>query len=96
MDEAEQTLAKIARWNRRTIPAHVRLCRADTNVIAHKANPLDLFRTKTMAIKTFIQGYAWFACGMTYVGLYLAGQDLDGDLYRDYMLVAAGEVIKSF
>ena len=93
MDEARQTLQKIARWNKRTIPANVQLTHADSNVIAHKANPIDLFRTKTMAIKTLIQGYAWFACGMTYVGLYLAGQDLDGDLYRDYLMVAAGEVL---
>ena len=47
----------------------------------HKANPLDLFRTKKTAIRTLVQGYAWIVNGMVYYGLSLAADDLGGSLY---------------
>lgn len=55
------------------------------------AGPMDLFRTRSMATSTVIQGLCWFVTGMTYYGLSLASDDLGGDLYVNYVLTSVAE-----
>ena len=93
IDEAMKELRRIANWNKREIPSHVTLTKPPAHVIQHRANPLDLFRTRTLAMRSLIQAYVWYASGVAYVGLYLVGEDLSGGLYRDYMFMAIGETI---
>ncbi|XP_057314092.1 solute carrier family 22 member 3-like [Hydractinia symbiolongicarpus] len=91
VDEAMNILENIAKWNKREIPSGVRICSAPKSVEAHKSSPLDLFKTRRMAIKTLTQGYGWMVNGMVYYGLSLAADDLGGSLYRNYVLFSAIE-----
>ena len=80
----------MAKWNRKKLPENI-LISTENLKEYHKANPLDLFKTKKTAIRTLVQGYAWIVNGMVYYGLSLAADDLGGSLYLNYILVNAIE-----
>lgn len=93
IDEGMRVLERIASWNKTSIPSTLILSPPPNHMIKHRSSPIDLLRSKTLAAKTIIQVYVWFACGIAYVGLFLAGEGLGGNHYRDYMMMAVGEVI---
>ena len=78
--ELKKISLKMAKWNRKKLPENI-LISTENLKENHKANPLDLFRTKKTAIRTLVQGYAWIVNGMVYYGLSLAADDLGGSLY---------------
>ena len=88
--ELKKISLKMAKWNRKKLPENI-LISTENLKENHKANPLDLFRTKKTAIRTLVQGYAWIVNGMVYYGLSLAADDLGGSLYLNYILVNATE-----
>ena len=57
--EAMKILHRVAKFNKKEIPDDVTL---DTATVSTKArsSPLDLFRTKKMAISTMVQAFAWY------------------------------------
>ena len=92
VDEAMAVFKLIAKRNRTEIPPNITIAPPPTNLIHHKANPLDLFRTANMAYKSIIQGIAYFIGAMTFFALYLGAADISGHLYRDYTIVTLIEI----
>lgn len=88
--EAVNVFARIAKWNRRTVPNHYLLATtgtSDTSAQQCKSSPFDLFRTRAMLSRSLIQGYAFFVLSMTYYSLYLAAGNLSGHMYRDFAFI---------
>jgi len=96
VDKAMKTLHRITEWNGTSIPQGVVLSMPTTFGRATKprhTSPLDLFRSRKLALLTLVQCYTWFAGGVAYVGLFLAAEDLDGGLYRDFIMMTIGEIV---
>ncbi|XP_066928941.1 organic cation transporter protein-like [Clytia hemisphaerica] len=85
-DEALDIFQKVADWNGKTLDPNAKIARV--LVVKNHASPIDLFKTKKLAKKTLLQGFAWLVNGMAYYGISLAANDFGGDLYRDYVLVS--------
>uniref|UniRef100_A0A7M5WT68 Major facilitator superfamily (MFS) profile domain-containing protein n=1 Tax=Clytia hemisphaerica TaxID=252671 RepID=A0A7M5WT68_9CNID len=90
IEEALEIFQRIADWNGRKLNPNASLSMVQG--VEHSSNPLDLFKTKRMAIKTLIQGFAWMVNGMVYYGISLASDDLGGSLYLNYVLVSLIEL----
>lgn len=85
---------RIAAFNGRSIPENCELeqISADQDVPKKKSNPLQLFKTKSLVMKTFVEIFGFFASGMLYYGVYLAANDLGGAKYRDYTIITVSEL----
>lgn len=92
MEELGITFKRIARWNKKTIPSDVTVAPLPASNKTHKSNPLHLFKSSSLALKTTIQTFAFFTNGIVYYGLYLAAADFSGDKYRDYIIISITEV----
>merc|ERR1712013_191560 len=92
IEEAMAVFREIARQNGTEIRPGVTLEPPPEVLIHRKANPLELFRTGHMALKSIIQGFAYFIGAMTFFALYLGAADISGHLYRDYTIVTLVEI----
>lgn len=95
MDAVTESLRSIGKWNRRPLPDDVILPSPQVTVSGvekHKSSPLDLFRTRALALSTCVQFGAWVIVGLVYYGLTLEAQDLGGDFYLDYILLSVVDI----
>ena len=90
------TFDKIARWNKRVIPAGATIVPVESSISCQKSNPVELFRTTSMAYKTIIQAFSYFVIQMSYYGVYIAAGDITGHKYRDYMIITVIEIPLTF
>ena len=88
-EEALEIFKMIADWNGKKINPDVKISRV--TVAKNSSSPMDLFKTKHMALKTTLQGFVWMVCAMVYLGISLAADELGGSLYRNYFLVSIVE-----
>eukprot|EP00795_Rhopilema_esculentum_P000805 gene805-10542_t len=87
-EKAMEILEKIARVNKKEFPNAVLEPLAPT-IKEKRGSLLDIFRPCKMAIKTFIQGYAWMVEGMVYYSVALAADDIGGsNRYANYILTS--------
>lgn len=70
-----QTLRRMAKFNNRHLPEKFTVVTESNRVTSQNSNPLDLFRTWSLAKKTLCQIMGYVVGGMTFYGLYLAGKD---------------------
>ena len=84
IDDMMKIFHRMGYWNKKTIPANFTILSLNG---VHKSNPVDLFRTRKMAVNTLVQGYSWLVNGMVYYGLSLAADDLGGSLYTNVVLL---------
>ena len=89
LDEALEIFETMAKFNGRkfNINATMRPVSGKS-----KSSPLELFKTKRMAIRTSLQGFVWMVNGAVYFGISLAANDLGGSLYFNYVLVSIVEL----
>jgi len=87
-DEAMSIFHKIARWNKKNLPSTIRICPIN-DIGAAKSNVCDIFRTKNMALKSFAQMCLWMVLGLISYGLQFAANDLEGSVYRDFVLISS-------
>ena len=88
--EIAKVFQRIARCNKKICPPGFVL--APMKKESRKSNPLDLFKSKPLAIATIIPSLAFFANIITYYALYFEAGNLGGSLYRDYLLITVPEV----
>lgn len=92
LDEAMEVFKLIAKRNRVELSPGLTIEPPPAVLARHRANPLDLFRTPNIAVKSIIQGFAYFIGAMTFFALYLGAADISGHLYRDYLIVTLIEI----
>ena len=92
-EDSKSILRKIARYNKKSFDESLEVTRART--VKKHTTPLDLFKTKKLAIYTSSLGFIWFVHGMVYFGLSLAANDLGGSLYLNLVYVSVIEVPSS-
>ena len=90
-NEAMNILQRIAKFNKKEIPADVTVTPGPSYVAANKPSILDLFRPRKIFIWSVVQGYTWMVTAMVYYGISFAADDLGGDLYRNYILMTMVE-----
>ena len=86
VNEAIEIFEKIADWNGKEMNPNAKIARVA--VAKNSTSPMDLFRTKRLALRTLLQGFAWMVNGMVYYGISLAADELGGSLYLNYVLVS--------
>lgn len=94
--EARHAIKKVAEVNGRQIPHHLLY---PSNVSGMKmessAEPVptiaDLFKTRTIALRSLNMFYQWFSVTMAYYGITFATTSLAGDPYLNFMLGALTE-----
>lgn len=87
----KKTIAYIAKWNKKTIPEHIKISELPKK-LTRMTNPLDLFRSMTMASLTLTQGFLWMFVSICYYGVHLAANHLGGSVYRDFIILNAVEI----
>ena len=92
VEDAMNIFRLMAKWNGKRIPTNLTLQPPPASMGVYKASPVDLFRTRTIAYRTVVQGIAYFVGAMTFFGVYLAASDISGHMYRDYILVTVVEI----
>lgn len=91
----KKTIAYIAKWNKKTIPEHIKISELPKK-LTRMTNPLDLFRSMTMASLTLTQGFLWMFVSICYYGVHLAANHLGGSVYRDFIILNAVEIPSAF
>lgn len=83
VDQTMKLINKIARINGKPKPViHL----TPPKAISHRVNPLLLFGSGEMCIKSLNVGFAWLVNGLVYYGVSLAAKDFTGNFHRDYIL----------
>jgi len=83
LDEAQRVMKKVASINGKgDIDIHL----SPAKVVHHNVNPMLLFSSWKMTLKSLNIGFAWMVNGLVYYGITLASGDLSGEKYRDYIL----------
>ena len=83
---------KIADWNKTILPPNISIEPIPVGTSNNKSNPMELFRTKKLVIKSCIEIFGFFASGLLYYGVYLAANNLGGYKYRDYIIISVSEL----
>ena len=83
---------RIADWNKTILPPNISIQPISVDTSKNKSNPMELFRTKNLAIKSCIMIFAFFASGLLYYGVYLEANNLGGYKYRDYIIISVSEL----
>ena len=86
IDKVLKLMHRIAKWNKTHIAINVEISASD-EVLVIRANPIDLFRTRIVALKSFRQAFVWYATVTCYYGIHMAANDLGGSVYRDFALL---------
>ena len=90
-DDVMHIISRIAEWNKKELPDNIVISSSE-EISNHKSTPIDIFRTRKLAIQSFIQGYLWLVIVMGYYGLYMAADDLGGSIYRDVVLLTIADI----
>ena len=88
-NKALEVFETIADWNGKQMNPNAKIARVA--VVKDSTSPMDLFRTRRLAFKTLLQGFAWMVNGMVYYGISLAADELGGSLYLNYVMVSIVE-----
>ena len=84
-EEAMKVFTRMAYWNKTDLPSHISMKPAPSE--NHKSTPLDLFKTKKIALATCVFCWSAFTCAMTFYSLYLAAGDITGHMYVDFVVI---------
>eukprot|EP00111_Clytia_hemisphaerica_P017322 TCONS_00051272-protein len=90
-NEALDIFRLIAKWNGRDFDSNATLSKASK--LKEKTNPLDLFRTKKMALTSTILFICLYTNSLVYFGISLAASDLGtGSIYLNFFLISIVEI----
>ena len=89
MEEAENIVRKIAKFNGNPLPSDFHLIPPHGDDQQSKKTGsifafLNLFKTPNMRMKTLIIYYCWFTTSMIYYGLTLNSNNVGGSLFQIY------------
>ena len=90
-DDVINIISRIVEWNKKELPDNI-VISSEEETSNHKSTPIDIFRTRKLAIQSLIQGYLWLVIAMGYYGLYMAADDLGGSIYRDFVLLTIADI----
>ncbi len=89
LEDASKCLKVMAKWNRKSFPDGVTV----TNISAPKnATLLDLFRSRSMSVRTLVVGYTWMVQMVQMYGLTFAANNLGGSIYVDYIILVFANI----
>ena len=89
-EESKNVLRKIARYNKNLFDENLHI--TEVKISKKRTTPLDLFKTKKLAVYTLSQGFVWFVNSMVYYGISLASDELGGSLYLNWVYVSLVEI----
>lgn len=92
-DEIMKILQKIARSNKKEFPVNFSLIMPN----ARQVNPssyIDIFRKNTS--RSFVQCYIWLVTALSFYGIHVAVSNLEGSVYRNFVLVSIIEIPAGF
>ena len=92
LDEVHNIVSRIAYWNKKSVPKKINILPVEKRTRI-KTNPLDLFRPRSTALMSVVQGNLWAFIAMAYYSLHLASNDLGGSVYRDFTILCMAETI---
>ncbi|OWF39251.1 organic cation transporter protein-like [Mizuhopecten yessoensis] len=95
IDEAEDCIRRMARFNGRPVPDLKRLrflAEEDMNADEKKYTIKDLVMDRTLLKHSLLLGVGWFSCGYGYYAISFGVQSLSGNLYLNMFLLSAVEV----
>ena len=81
-EKISTSLTVIARRNKRVIPENIELSPVCNGVLESWTTPIEIFRTKKLAIESAVLGYCWFAIQFVYVGIFFSKVTL-GEAYTE-------------
>jgi len=89
-EDCKNVFKKIARYNKQPFDESLQITRTETSM--KRTTPLDLFKSKKIAIYTISQGFIWFVNGMVYYGISLAADELGGSFYLNWIYISVIEI----
>merc|ERR1719394_720080 len=99
VEKAKEVIRKVASVNGREVPEHllneefVEIPLQSSVTAPERSTVFDLFRPKTMAVRTLNMCFQWFSVTMCYYGLSFASTSLSsGGPYLNYMLSVMIEI----
>ena len=90
-DELVSTLRRIAYWNKKALPATITI-NPPKEVHTGRSKPIDIFRTRDMAVKSFANGFIWCLTAMGYFGIMLAVNDLNNSIYSNFAILNVADL----
>ena len=87
-----KVLQNAATTNKKTLPSLIESSPSQKSA-ASKASLLDLFRPTTILIRSMVMFFNWLVVTMCYYGLTSAAATLNTNLYTNFMLAIAVEVL---
>ncbi|XP_074658493.1 solute carrier family 22 member 15-like [Tubulanus polymorphus] len=97
-DDALYWLNKMARCNKRDPISRDLLVEIEQTerlrlTMTHKYSLIDLFRTRVMAKRTIVIGYAWFSVATVWYGILAHVGTMSGNLYLNASITAVGDTV---
>lgn len=90
-EEIEKSFQNVAKWNRTRIPNNTFIImNSETDEL--KSSYKNLFSSPKLALKSVIQGYAWFVNGLIFYGISFAADDLGGSVYVNFVILVAADL----
>ena len=74
------------------MPKNIVLAKPRINLTSSEGSFLDLIRSCKVALRNCIQTYIWTFIALNFYGLQLAASDLEGSVYRDFVLLSIVEI----
>lgn len=94
--EMKELFQRMAYWNKKNCPSYIASPQQPQAAANHVSNPLELFKTRKLALATSLPAVITFFNIVVYYGLYFQAGDLGGSLHRDYLIITAPEALFSF
>ncbi|XP_076451281.1 organic cation/carnitine transporter 2-like [Babylonia areolata] len=88
--KAQRVLCKMARWNGRNpsdLSSVQTLCSDSGHLPQRKYSYLHIFSTWRMMKISFLLGFMWFCCSITYFGMVFGIKNLSGDFNLNFFLM---------
>ena len=85
-DEVNHVIYRIAKWNNKKLPNNLTIS-SPNGIQRHKSSPIDIFRTRKIAIQSLVQGFIWSITAMGFYGLFLAADEFGGSMYRNFFIL---------